>query len=316
MKENEKSEGKNAELVVYHAGIMGKMIELVAGEFRKQNPGVTVTREKGGSVNLVKKIAAQEGRADIVAAADYKNIDDFLNGKFATWYGIFATTSMVLAYTDKSKDADKINVDNWHEIVSQPGIRLNAGDRNADPGIYRRVMIGKLAEKYYGQPGLAEKIEANATHLDGKSFSIPLAKGGEIDYLFMYRTAALTHGLKYIELPPQVSLSDPAYLDLYRSVEVVSSGVTVKGDVIAFGITVPDNAQQPELALKYVEDTPKPCRGKDDRGRRFYACAAFQSDRQCTSRIEKIYLMAGGLRRIHEGPPPYTRATSVAVARA
>jgi molybdate/tungstate transport system substrate-binding protein len=262
MKENEKSEGKNVELVVYHAGIMGRMIGLVAGELRKQNPGVTVTREKGGSLNLVRKIAAQEGRADIMAAADYKNIDDFLYGKYASWFGIFATTSMVLAYTDKSKDSDKINVNNWTEIVSQPGIRLNAGDRNADPGIYRRVMIGKLAEKFYGQPGLADKIEANATQLDRRSFSVPLAKSGDIDYLFMYKTAALTHGLKYIELPPQVNLSDPAYLDLYRSVEVVSSGVTVKGDVIAFGITIPDNAQQPELALKYLEILLSPAGAK------------------------------------------------------
>jgi molybdate/tungstate transport system substrate-binding protein len=237
-------------------------MKMVVGEFRKQNPGVALTREEGGSVNLAKKIAAKEGRADIIAAADYKNIDDFLYGKSAGRYGIFATTSMVLAYTDKSKDADRISADNWYEIVSQPGIRLNADDRNADPGIYRRVMIGKLAEKYYEQPGLAEKIEANATHLDGKSFSIPLARGGEIDYLFMYRTAALTHGLKYIELPPRLSLSDPAYLDLYQSVEVVSSGVTVKGDVIAFGITIPDNAPQPELALKFVEILLSPAGAK------------------------------------------------------
>ena len=130
----------------------------LAKEFQRQNPGVQVSREKGGSVDLVKKASTQNSDADIIATADYHNIKDFLYEKSVDWYGIFATTSMVLAYTDDSRHSDSITSDNWYEILSYPGVRIMGGYPDVDPGVYRRIMIEKLAEKFYGLQRLAKRL--------------------------------------------------------------------------------------------------------------------------------------------------------------
>jgi molybdate/tungstate transport system substrate-binding protein len=243
------------ELHILHAGNISKLMSLVAVELRKQHPDILVTREKGGSVDLVKKISLHNEKADIIATADYRNIEQFLYGSYADWYGTFLTTHMVLAYTDLSKYSAEISTDNWHDVITRPGIRIKWGDPNVDPGAYRRIMIGKLAEKFYGQPGLAEKIEANVMRPDPGTIShaIPQTKSGQVDYMFMYRPAAISSGLKYVALPPQVSLGNAKYTGLYRSVETMSSGVMVKGDMITYGITVPKNAAHADNALLFID---------------------------------------------------------------
>ena len=137
------------------------VISVIYGHAGKGVPAaksrVQVSREKGGSVDLVKKASTQNSDADIIATADYHNIKDFLYEKSVDWYGIFATTSMVLAYTDDSRHSDSITSDNWYEILSYPGVRIMGGYPDVDPGVYRRIMIEKLAEKFYGRPGTCEK---------------------------------------------------------------------------------------------------------------------------------------------------------------
>jgi molybdate/tungstate transport system substrate-binding protein len=241
-----------ASIHVLHAGNISALMKTLTEEFQRQNEGVNVTREKGGSVELVKKASTQNAYADVVAIADYHNIHDFLYGKYADWYGEFATTSMVLAYTANSRYSNTITSDNWHQILSTPGVRIMGGDPDVDPGVYRRIMIEKLAEKFYELPGLAKKIESNVLAPEKGSHAIPLAKSGQIDYMFMYKPAVIAHGLKYLELPQQVNLSDGHYKDLYQSVDVLSSGVRVKGDVITYGITTLKNSMHPDLALSFV----------------------------------------------------------------
>jgi molybdate/tungstate transport system substrate-binding protein len=243
------------ELRVYHAGNFRGIVQAAAAELRERDPDVAVSMVKGGSLDLVKQIAGGAGIADVVITADYRNIADFLYGKCTRWYGELATTSMVLAYGDRSHYADVISTDNWYEILSRPGVRIMGGDPDVDPGIYRRIMISMLAEKFYVQPGLGEKMETNvvAPDITGKGHAIPRVRAGQVDYAFMYKPMAAASGLRYIDLPPAVNLSDPSFRDFYASVSVVASGVRVAGDVIVYGVTVPDNAMHPEKALEFIE---------------------------------------------------------------
>jgi hypothetical protein len=54
----------------------------LAKELQRQNPGIQVSREKGGIVDLVKKVPTQDVDADVIAMADYRNIKDFLYGRY------------------------------------------------------------------------------------------------------------------------------------------------------------------------------------------------------------------------------------------
>ena len=47
---------------------------------------------------------------------------------------------------------------NWHEILSSKDVIYARSDPDADPGGYRTVLTFKLAEKYFGINGLADKV--------------------------------------------------------------------------------------------------------------------------------------------------------------
>ena len=44
-----------------------------------------------------------------------------------------------------------------------------------------------------------------------------LLEAGAYDYLYIYKSVAKQHGLKYITLPPEVSLKSKKYSDFYKN---------------------------------------------------------------------------------------------------
>ena len=75
-----------------------------------------------------------------------------------------------------------------------------------------------------------------------------------IDYFFIYKSVAKQHGFNFIELPPQIDLSSLDYADFYSKVKVIlANGNEVTGKPILYGITIPKNAENRELAEKFVK---------------------------------------------------------------
>ena len=88
---------------------------------------------------------------------------------------------------------------------------------------------------------------------------VALLESNAIDYMFQYKSVAIQHGLKYIELPEEINLSDPSKNDIYSSVSMDVAGskpgtkMKVTGDYINYSITVLDNAPQKEEAINFLE---------------------------------------------------------------
>jgi molybdate/tungstate transport system substrate-binding protein len=87
---------------------------------------------------------------------------------------------------------------------------------------------------------------------------IALIESNAIDYMFQYKSVAIQHGLKYIELPAEINLSDPKMGDLYKTVSVDVTGskpgstLKVTGEYINYSITVLDNAPQQDEAIDFL----------------------------------------------------------------
>ena len=69
-------------------------------------------------------------------------------------------------------------------------------------------------------------------------------KSNATDYMFQYKSVAIQHGLKYIELPDDINLSDPARAEIYKSVSLEVAGkkpgtkMRVTGDYINYSMSV------------------------------------------------------------------------------
>ncbi|RLG06603.1 MAG: tungstate ABC transporter substrate-binding protein WtpA, partial [Thaumarchaeota archaeon] len=86
---------------------------------------------------------------------------------------------------------------------------------------------------------------------------IALLETGALDYAFEYKSVAIQHGLKYVELPAEVDLSDPRLDELYQKIHVYLFYKTEKqgeivGQSIVYGLTIPRCCQNKELAIRFV----------------------------------------------------------------
>ncbi len=248
-------------LVIFHAGSLTIPLQKLMDAFQTSHPGVRFAAEGSGSRTAARKVSELGRLADIVMSADYTVIDELLIPRFAAWNIEFARNTMVIAYTDRSAYADEIGPDNWYEVLTRPGVIYCRADSDVDPCGYRTLMVWQLAEKYYQIPGLYQKLDAGCPpgNVRPKSVElIALLQSGNMDYAFEYRSVAVQHGLRFVELPDEINLSRAEYADLYSQAMVEVSGpapgttITKSGKPIVYGVTIPKDAPHPALAAEFV----------------------------------------------------------------
>lgn len=147
------------------------------------------------------------------------------------------------------------------DILQRKDVIYSRSDPDSDPCGYRTVFTFMLAEKYYNKPGLAEKmLSKNKEYIRPKEVDlVVLLESNAIDYMVQYKSVAIQHGLKYIELPKEINLADPSKNETYSSVSTDVAGskpgikMKVRGDYINYSITVLDQAPQKEEAVNFLE---------------------------------------------------------------
>ncbi|QGY40657.1 tungstate ABC transporter substrate-binding protein WtpA [Pseudodesulfovibrio cashew] len=251
----------SGKLIIFHAGSLSVPFAQIEKNFEAMYPKVDVLREAGGSTKMARMISEVGKPADIMASADYVVIDKNLIPKFASWNIRFASNQMVLCYTDKSKFADKINSDNWADILLTKGVVWGHSDPNLDPCGYRSLMVLQLAEKFYEKPGLYEHFLANRPEKNVRPKSvelISLLQSGHMDYAWEYLSVAVQHGLKYVTLDKHLNLGDYSMTPYYKAARVQVTGkkpgtfIERVGKSITYGITKIDKAPNPEAADAFL----------------------------------------------------------------
>jgi molybdate/tungstate transport system substrate-binding protein len=254
------NQGKQKEIIVFHAGSLSVPFNQIKDEYEKMNQGIKILLEPAGSLACARKITELKKPCDIIASADYFVINELLIPEYSQWSIRFATNEIVIAYGDKSKYSSEINSDNWTDILLRDDVIYSRSDPDADPCGYRAIFTIMLAEKLYRKEGLTAKML-----LKNKDFMRPkevdlvaLIESNAVDYMFQYKSVAIQHGLKYLELPDDINLSDPAKVDIYKSVSIDVAGKTpgskikVTGDYISYSITVLDSATQKNEAIDFL----------------------------------------------------------------
>ncbi len=266
--QNQKAD--NQILSVFHAGSLSVPLKNVAEAFQLANPGVKVQLEAAGSLACIRKITELNQACDVLALADFSLIDEMIIPKYGQWNILFATNELCLVYTDNSRKAGEINADNWFRILMDPGISYGRSDPNSDPCGYRTLLALKLAANFYGKrPEWDQLPEKDTRFIRGKETDLnSLLESRAIDYMFNYRSVAVQHNFRYLRLPDSINLSNPSLDGWYSTVSVDVRGTspgsvaTQKGTSIIYGVTVPDNARNPELAEKFIRFLLDPGTGR------------------------------------------------------
>jgi molybdate/tungstate transport system substrate-binding protein len=257
------SQGVTGELTVFNAGSLAYPVRELLSAFGRAHPGVTPRQESSGSLEAARKLTELGKIPDLLAVADYNVIGKLLMPQYATWHVTFASNAMVLAYSDGSAGAGEVTGENWWRVLLRPGVRWGSSDPALDPNGYRTLMVMQLAERHYGEPGLGRRLAGARDRRfvrPSEAQLLGLVQAGELDYAWSYRSLALTAGLRWVDLPPAIDLSDASRAADYAAAVVRLPGgqresadsVEFRGEPIVYALTIPRGAPHPETARAFA----------------------------------------------------------------
>ena len=250
--------GESRQVKLIYAGSLIVPFEKLAAAFEKTHPGVDVTTESHGSIQVLRHVTELGDRMDLAVSADeqlipplmYARDDPATGAPWATWYCTFATNRVVLAISPKSPLAGELTAKDWYRRLTQPDVRFGLADPRFDAAGYRALMVLQLAEKEYGDPYLLEDMlmgrfttpitvervggtdvievpeiletrSGSNVVLRGASIQlVALLESGDLDCAFEYESVARQHGLEYVRLPASIDLGEQRERPVYRTVEV------------------------------------------------------------------------------------------------
>ncbi|MDR2586060.1 MAG: extracellular solute-binding protein [Prevotellaceae bacterium] len=240
-------------LIIFHAGSLSLPIKFMADTFMLIHPKVKVLSEAAGSLDCARKITELHRPCDIMASADYEVIERLLIPKYAHENRPFARNEMAVVYSSKSKYAHEVNAHNWKEILLRPDVYMGRADPNADPCGYRTLLTLKLAG--CEQEMLAKK---NQFMRPKEVELLALLESGSLDYIFLYKSVALQHGLPYVTLPDSVNLSNIDLAEHYATVGLYVRGNTpldsiyIQGAPMVYSFAVLKDAPNPKVAKAFA----------------------------------------------------------------
>jgi molybdate/tungstate transport system substrate-binding protein len=254
------SHEEGASLLVMNAASISRPLRSVLDSFAARN-GATFDLEPGASLEIARRVTELRRNPDVILLADPEVFPQLLMPQYVRWYALFARNRIVLAYTSRSRGADRINADNWRTIITQPDVQVGRADPNTDPSGYRTLLAMQLAERHYREPGLFARLLAAAPARNVRpreADQVALLQTHELDYIWTYQNLAENAGLKFVQLPGDVDLGNPDDSGAYAHVSTRVLGkrpgdtLTMRGAPILFALSIPERAEHRALAERFV----------------------------------------------------------------
>lgn len=266
-----------AVLVLMNAASITQPIRAELDSFAART-GTRYTQEPGASLELARLIIDAQRRPDVLILADPAIFPTLLQPTYVSRYEIIARNRIVLAYTKQSRGAGDITADEWRSVIVRPGVQVGRADPNTDPSGYRALLAMQLAERFYKEPGLYDRLLAAAPSRNVRpreADQVALLQTHNLDYIWTYQNLAEDNGLEYVKLPDAVDLGNPADSAVYATASVRILGkqpgdtLTVYGAPILFAAAVLNNAPHPARARQFMDFLMSPDGQRIARSRHF-----------------------------------------------
>jgi molybdate/tungstate transport system substrate-binding protein len=259
-------------LRVAYAGSMGAVMDQFIGPaFAKAN-GVEYQGIGQGSLALARQLEGRLLQADVFVPITPGPIDILKKAGMIGAAVPVASTQMVIAYSPKSRfvtdlEAAAQGKKNWYEVLQTPGLRFGRTDPATDPQGQNIIFAMLLAQSFYKQPGLADKILGgyqNQQQIFAEPSLLSRLEAGQIDASSGYLSATISHHLPFIALPDEINLSNPDMdAKWYKTVQftiTLPSGKqsTLNTQPLVFYAAVLKDSRQSTLAEKFVQFLQSP----------------------------------------------------------
>ncbi|HEY1727004.1 MAG TPA: extracellular solute-binding protein [Candidatus Baltobacteraceae bacterium] len=251
-------------LDVAYAGSMGSMMEGPIKSTAASALAVDMHGRAQGSDALAKLIVGGSITADVfIPVTPGPAMTVLKAGKAQTAVPI-ARTEMVIAYSPKSKYAQqfadaasgKRGGMPWYAVLQQPGIRFGRTDPMTDPQGRNIIYTFQLAEAYYKQPGLAQKVlgdNINTAQIFAEPTVEARLQSGELDAASAYKIQPGPFNLPYINLPDEINLGNQSMHDRYQQATRTLGERTSHPEALVYYAAVITGSARADKAAAFVQ---------------------------------------------------------------
>jgi molybdate/tungstate transport system substrate-binding protein len=240
-----------------------------------QSTGVPVVPVKsGGSFADANQIAAGAPDDVFISVALSATGPAYLKNLSSNWAIGFASDQMVLAYSNSTQTsaatsiinlantAEKSNTtadwNSFYTSLTSGSVKIGISNPVSDPAGLRGWLVLEAAgylyfggnQQAYVGPLLQNK--GNVTGTNAAALVAPL-QAGQIQFLFIYKSAAVMDKLGFLTLDSHVNLGSSNLSSFYSKFSYEDSAGTTKGAAIVLCITIPLSAVNTVEALEFVQ---------------------------------------------------------------
>jgi len=240
-----------------------------------QSTGVPVAPVKsGGSFADANQIAAGASDDVFISVSLSATAPTYLKNLSSDWAIGFASDQMVLAYPNSTQTsavtgiislantAERSNAtSDWNSFytsLTSGNVKIGISNPVSDPAGLRAWLTLEAAGNLYSgsnQQAYVNPLLQNKDNVTGMSAAALVAplQAGQIQFLFIYKSAAVSDKLSFLTLDSHVNLGNSSFGSFYSKFSYVDSAGTTRGAPIVLCITVPLSAVNTVEALEFVQ---------------------------------------------------------------
>ena len=249
---------------VMYAGSLVNIFENDIKSAFQNITGYNFIGEGKGSVQISNMILDGFRQPDVFVSADTTPIERLINHSLplANWLVKFRYAELVIAYNPQSPfasdllKASKSEIP-WYKVLEKEGLKFGRTDPELNPKGYYTVIAAKLANIYYNDSKIKDRIlgeDRNKKQIFPEEVLKSILDSGQIDATAAYKHEAIAKGLPYITLPDQINLSEPNYTNFYNKISYkLGTSETIYGNPIFFSFTIPNTVENNEGAMSFVK---------------------------------------------------------------
>lgn len=229
----------------------------------------------GGSDADASTIAAGAPDDIFISSALSATAPSHLENLSSNWAIGFASDQVVVAYSNATltnsaasnvitlgQTAAKSNAtSDWNSFftaLTSGSVKVGISNPASDPGGLRGWLVLEIAGYLYSsgnQSAYVSPLLKSASNVTGTSSAALVAplQSGQFQFLMIYKSAAISDGLKYLSLDSHVNLSNPDLASFYKMFSYTDSAGVTAGAPIVLVITVPLSSVNSAEALEFVQ---------------------------------------------------------------
>jgi molybdate/tungstate transport system substrate-binding protein len=264
--------------------------------------------KSGGSFADANQIAAGAPDDVFVSVALSATSSQYLKNLTSNWAVGFASDQVVLAYSNATQAAATSVIDlatkaaksnatsDWNAFfaaLTSGGVKVGISNPVSDPAGLRGWLVLEAAGYLYSggdQQAYVSPLLQNDANVTGTSAAALVAplQAGQIQFLFIYKSAAVSDGLKFIALDPHVNLGSATLGSFYSQFSYTDSAGKTVGAPIILCITVPLSSVDTAEALQFVQYVVQNAKGLSSFGLQPFPTALLYSNVSPPAPIEAL----------------------------